>query len=316
MVYLYLLAGLALLLASGEFLVRGSVAVATRLGVSPLFIGLTLVGFGTSSPELMASVIAAIQGSPGIAVGNVVGSNIANILLILGVAASIRAVPTAGGAYRRDSWMMMLASVLLAGAVAFGQIDRIPGLLLLTTLVTYIVVTFRLERDHADAGAAMHEAEAESHAPPPGWSLGTAIGVTVASLAGVMGGAALLVGSAIELAREFGVPDTVIGLTMVAIGTSLPELVVSAIAAIRGQGEVAVGNILGSNIYNVLFILGVTALIHPIAIPSAELIPDVGIVLASAIVLITLIATGRPIGRLIGVGFLVAYAGYIAAVVL
>jgi cation:H+ antiporter len=316
MVYLHLLAGLALLLASGEFLVRGSVAVATRLGVSPLFIGLTLIGFGTSSPELMASVIAALEGSPGIAVGNVVGSNIANILLILGVAASIRAVPTAGGAYRRDSWMMMLASVLLAGAVALGQIDRIPGLLLLVTLVTYIAVTFRIERDHADAGSAMHEAEAQSHAPPPGWSLATAIGVTVASLAGVMGGAALLVNSAIELAREFGVAETVIGLTMVAIGTSLPELVVSAIAAIRGQGEVAVGNILGSNIYNVLFILGVTALIHPIAIPTEELVPDVGVVLGSATILIALIATGRPIGRLIGAGFLVAYVAYITAVVL
>jgi len=315
MVYLQLLAGLGLLLASGEFLVRGSVAVATRLGVSPLFIGLTLVGFGTSTPELMASVIAALEGSPGIAVGNVIGSNIANILLILGVAACVRTVPPDQGAYRRDGWMMLLASLLLAAAVMIGRIDRLAGFLLLATLIAYIVFTYRLERASADAGAAMHEAEAQSHSAPAGWSLGLAITVTMASLAGVMGGAALLVASAIDLARAYGVSETVIGLTMVAVGTSLPELVVSVIAAARGQGDVAVGNILGSNIYNVLFILGVTSLIKPIVVPTQELTADIAVVIASAVTLIVLLAVGRPIGRVAGGAFLAVYAGYIAAVV-
>jgi cation:H+ antiporter len=315
MLYLSLIAGLALLLASGELLVRGSVAVATRLGVSALFIGITLVGFGTSAPELMASVIAALQGAPGIAVGNVVGSNIANVLLILGVAASVRRLPNAGGAYRRDAIVMVLAACLLAALALMGEIGRIPGAALLTALVAYVAITYRIERDRADASASMHEAEAESHAAPAGWSLGFASMVTVAGLAGVMGGAALLVHGSIELARHFGVSETVIGLTMVAIGTSLPELVVSTVAAMRGQGDVAVGNVLGSCIYNVLCIIGITALVQPIDVPSEILHYDVWVMIASALVLIGFVATSRPIGRVVGAGFLAAYGLYIASII-
>jgi cation:H+ antiporter len=314
MVYVSLVTGLLLLLASGEFLIRGAVAIASRLGVSPLFIGLTLVGFGTSSPELMASVIAALKDAPGIAVGNVVGSNIANILLILGCAAVVRPAPGDGQSYRRDAWSMLAATLLLVAAALIGAIDRLTGALLLVALCGYVLFTYRTERVRADAGAAMHAAEAEIHTAPR-WSFKRAAVVTLASLAGVIGGAALLVRGAIGLARLHAIPETVIGLTMVAIGTSLPELVVAVLAARRGASDVAVGNVLGSNIYNVLFILGATALIHPIAVPADLLHYDVWIMLATALALILFVHFGRPITRGVGIAFLVAYAAYVATLI-
>ena len=252
---LFLLVGFALLVAGGEALVRGSVALATRLGMSPLLIGLTLVGFGTSMPELVTSVNAALAGLPGIAVGNVVGSNIANILLILGTAAVISPVIVGRSALRRDGTAMMAATVLAAAVMLSGELGRVVGAVLVVALAVYLVVAYRTGGEEEEPG------DAPTHSVPIALLLAVGgIGVTVL-------GARLAVDAAVEIATALGVSNTVVGLTVVAVGTSLPELVTSAVAAARRQGDVALGNVLGSNIYNLLGILGVTALVEPIAVP-------------------------------------------------
>jgi len=261
-----LVIGLALLLGGGEALVRGSVAVAMRLGVSPLLIGLTLVGFGTSTPELVASLKAALMGSPGIAVGNIVGSNIANILLILGISALILPMATSPQAFRRDGVVLFVPAALLVAVVLVGYLGRPAGALFVAALAAYTLYTFFTERRTHGANARVHEAEAAEVAPR-NLALVPAIAFTVGGIAGVVIGAGFLVEAAIVIASTAGLSETVIGLTLVAVGTSLPELVTSVMAAIRRHGDVAFGNIVGSNIFNILGIGGVTALVAPIGVP-------------------------------------------------
>jgi len=308
--YLLLALGLALLIGSGEFLVRGSVGFARAVGLSPLFIGLTLVGFGTSAPELVASLIAAFRDAPGIAVGNVVGSNIANVVLILGVAALIAPLPVVRQDFHRDAVALALATAVAVAIVLTGSIARPAGAVLVLMLVGYIVVTYRLERAQPDSEAHRHEDEAALVAPPADGAI-RPLAVAVAALVGVVIGAKLLVDASIVLAAQFGVPEAVIGLTVVAVGTSLPELAVSAIAAYRGQGAVAVGNVVGSNIYNVLGILGATALVHPLQVPAEIANFDIWAMLAAAVLLLFFMVRGQRIGRLTGAMFLGTYAAYI-----
>ena len=310
MTYLQLALGLALLIGSGEFLVRGSVGFARAVGLSPLFIGLTLVGFGTSAPELVASLIAAFRDAPGIAVGNVVGSNIANVVLILGVAALIAPLPVARQDFHRDAVALALATAVAVAIVLTGSVARPAGAVLVLMLVGYIVVTYRLERAQPDSEAHRHEDEAALVAPPADGKI-RYLAVAVAALAGVVIGAKLLVDASIVLAANFGVPEAVIGLTVVAIGTSLPELAVSAIAAFRGQGAVAVGNVVGSNIYNVLGILGATALVHPLQVPAEIADFDIWAMLAAAALLLFFMVRGQRIGRLVATGFLASYLAYV-----
>jgi len=308
--YLLLAVGLALLIGSGEFLVRGSVGFARSVGLSPLFIGLTLVGFGTSAPELVASLIAAFREAPGIAVGNVVGSNIANVVLILGVAALVAPLPVFRQDFHRDALALGLATLVAVGIVLTGNVTRLAGVVLVAMLVTYIFVTYRLERDQPDSEAHRHEDEAALVAPPTNGAM-RHLAVAIAALVGVVIGAKLLVDAAIVLAAQFGVPEAVIGLTVVAIGTSLPELAVSCIAAYRGQGAVAVGNVVGSNIYNVLGILGATAIVHPLRVPPEIADFDIWAMLAAAVLLLFFMVRGQRIGRLTGAAFLVAYVAYV-----
>jgi cation:H+ antiporter len=308
--YLLLAVGLALLIGSGEFLVRGSVGFARSVGLSPLFIGLTLVGFGTSAPELVASLIAAFREAPGIAVGNVVGSNIANVVLILGVAALVAPLPVFRQDFHRDALALGLATLVAVGIVLTGNVTRLAGFALVAMLVTYIFVTYRLERDQPDSEAHRHEDEAALVAPPTNGAM-RHLAVAIAALVGVVIGAKLLVDAAIVLAAQFGVPEAVIGLTVVAIGTSLPELAVSCIAAYRGQGAVAVGNVVGSNIYNVLGILGATAIVHPLRVPPEIADFDIWAMLAAAVLLLFFMVRGQRIGRLTGATFLVAYVAYV-----
>lgn len=310
MTYLLLAVGLALLIGSGEFLVRGSVGFARSVGLSPLFIGLTLVGFGTSAPELVASLIAAFREAPGIAVGNVVGSNIANVVLILGVAALVAPLPVFRQDFHRDALALGLATLVAVGIVLTGNVTRLAGFALVAMLVTYIFVTYRLERDQPDSEAHRHEDEAALVAPPTNGAM-RHLAVAIAALVGVVIGAKLLVDAAIVLAAQFGVPEAVIGLTVVAIGTSLPELAVSCIAAYRGQGAVAVGNVVGSNIYNVLGILGATAIVHPLRVPPEIADFDIWAMLAAAVLLLFFMVRGQRIGRLTGAAFLVAYVAYV-----
>lgn len=301
--------GLVLLAIGGDILVRGAVGTASRLGVSPLLIGLVLVGFGTSMPELTTSVQAALSGSPGIAVGNVVGSNIANILLILGAAALLSPIVVAKGVLTRDGSFLALSQIALAAALLLTPVGRTTGGLLFAGLIVYIALSYWLDQRAKSGAADLHAAEAESVAAPTS-RLGVSLLLLAGGLAGVVIGAKLLVDGAISIAEGFGISDTVIGLTVVAVGTSLPELAASVAAAVKRQGDIALGNVIGSNIFNALGILGATAMIRPIDVPASILQSDVWIMLGAAALLALVAATGRKITRLEGVVLLVLYAGY------
>lgn len=311
MPYLEIAIGLVLLLAGGEFLVRGSVAVAKRMGVSTLMIGLTLVGFGTSAPELVTSIQAALAGSPGIAVGNVVGSNIANILLILGVAALLLPVPVERKSFQRDGGMLIAVSLAAVGVVMFGHLGQLVGGIFVAALIAYIVWTYFTERESGDDRAEEADHKIDAHAPAP-TSLWIGILLAVGGLAAVVYGADLLVNGAIVLALALGVSDAVIGLTLVAVGTSLPELATTVTAALRRQEDVAFGNVVGSNIYNVLAILGITALILPLRVPDEIILFDIWVLLGSALLLVLFVAVSGRVARWHGALFLSLYGLYLA----
>lgn len=313
MTYLEIAGGLILLIVGAELLVRGSVGVARQLGVSPMLIGLTLVGFGTSSPELVASIAGALRGSPGIAVGNVVGSNICNVFLILGLSAVFLPLSISRKAFIRDGSMLLVVTLVLVGLAFYGSLSRIVGVVLVAALAAYLFFSYRQEKQSGDA-VHVHEAEAAS-VPSLDGSRALGIAASLAGLAVLVGGAYLLVEGAIELARGFGVSETIIGLTIVAIGTSLPELATSVIAAVRRQSDVAFGNVVGSCVYNVLGILGVTAIVHPIAIPPEIAGFDVWVMLASAVLLSVFAITGWRIARWEGAVLLALYALYIGHLV-
>jgi cation:H+ antiporter len=302
---LFILAGFAGLLVGGNALVAGAVDLARRLGISPLVIGLTLVGFGTSMPELVTSVQAAFAGSPGIALGNVIGSNIANILLILGVAALLRPVGTDRAALRRDGGMLALATLCGLAVVLTGSLSRTAGVLLLIGLIVYLVVTLVLERRRGVT-------QAPEPAKLPLWQSLLALfgGIAITIFA-----ARLLVTGAVELARAFEVSEALIGLTIVAVGTSLPELVTSAIAARKGESDVALGNIIGSNIFNILGILGVTALLSPFAVPAQFSGSDVWVMTAATAALLVFAHTASRVSRTEGGILLGAYVAYTASLI-
>ncbi|MCD1622897.1 calcium/sodium antiporter [Citromicrobium bathyomarinum] len=319
MTILILIAGLVLLVVGGELLVRGAVAIAGKLGVSPLMIGLTIVGMGTSMPELAASVQAALAGSPGIALGNIVGSNIANSMLILGVAALLAPIAVARGTLWRDGGVGVLAVVALLALGLTTGLGRVAGLTLIVLMVGYLVLAYRQEKRAAAHSAAFDKAAALENIDPaldtqtqrqPGWAVSTAF--LLAGLACIVGGGTLLVNSAVTIAREFGMSETLVGLTIVAVGTSLPELVTSAVAALRKQSEVALGNVLGSNIYNVLFIGGVTGTIAPTTVPQSILGFDLPLLIAVSLGVMVLAWTGARISRIEGLALVAGYALYIA----
>lgn len=297
------LAGLAALVVFGDMLVRGAVGVAQRAGLSPFVIGLTLVGFGTSVPELLTSLIAAHQGLPGIALGNVVGSNIANILLILGVTAAMGAI-SGRMLLERDGIVMVAVTFLCAGLILTGDIGRWSGVAFIVTLGVYLYLTLRYGQAAPD------------ELPEDGYlSVWRGVTVFLVGLVGVMLGAKFLVQGASEIARAFDISETVIGLTIVAVGTSLPELVASVVAARRGQGALAVGNIIGSNIFNILGILGVTAVIYPIAVPTDMMGVTVMAFLVAAVSPMLLAIVFGKISRWAGFAFVGAYTAYIIALV-
>ena len=281
---------------------------AERLKIPPIVIGLTLVGFGTSTLELVTSLQAMLTDAPGIAVG----SNIANILLILGGAALLSPISIAPTAFRRDGTVLVFASLACLAVVLTGTVPRGVGLAFVIALAGYILLTYFGERGNGSASAALHEAEVAAAPAPP-----QSVWLMVLSFAGGLAltilGARWLVESAIDLARLAGVSETVIGLTIVAVGTSLPELVTSVIAARRGQGDVALGNIVGSNIFNILGILGVTAAVAPIPVPSEIANFDIWVMFAATAALIAVAMTGWRIRRGEGLVLLSAYVVYLAA---
>lgn len=310
------LTGLAGLIVGGEMLVRGSVSAAKSFGISPLVIGLTLVGFGTSTPELVTSLQAALSGSSGIAIGNVVGSNIGNILLVLGIAAAIAPLTVEPQAFRRDGTVMLAATGLCLAAVLTGDIGRVAGVALVASLAAYLGATLWSElRMRPTPAAAVYEAEAEA-VPGPDYPVGLSVGIALVGLAITILGARFLVAGAVSIAQAAGISETLIGLTIVAIGTSTPELVTSVIAVRKGQGEVALGNIIGSNIFNILGILGVTALVQPMVVPVEILRLDIWVMCAVTLILIAFARTGWRISRREGVVFLLGYAVYLLVLIL
>lgn len=323
---LFLLTGFALLIAGGELLVRGSVAVAERLGVSPLIIGIVLVGFGTSMPELAISVQASYAGSPGIAIGNFVGSNITNILLIVGFSALLTPLTVHSRALKRDGAVVVAACLAFLIIAFLSPLNRPIGAVFLVALAAYLYYAIRQERLEPEAGhsAAYEMSEAYDELMRQGdmwaarrlkWSarLGRLLPylMAVAGLATIVFGGRLLVASAVGLAHQIGVSEAVIGLTVVAVGTSLPELMTSLVAAYRGHSDVAVGNVLGSCVYNVLGIGGVVGLLAPTNVPEQIITYDNFVMVASSIALVIAASNGGRISRLEGGLMLAAYVAYV-----
>jgi cation:H+ antiporter len=301
--YIYVLGGLIGLFFGGEALVRGSVGIARRMAIPPLLIGLTVVGFGTSTPELLVSVDAAWRGVPDIALGNIVGSNIANILLIIGLSALVWPIRVMGATLRRDTAVMMAAALVLVPVFAMGDVGRPAGLLLVAGLAGYLV--WACCQPGARAADLLDVDKPASALVSGLWVIG--------GLVALMAGARFLVDGAVSIARDHGISEAFIGLTIVAVGTSLPELATSLIAAFRRQSEIAIGNIVGSNIFNVLGILGVTALIAPIPVASRFLTFDLPVMVAVTLVLAVLLLSRPVIGRGVGLALLVGYAIYVWA---
>lgn len=316
-ILLSIVGGLIVLTFGAELLVRGAVRLAERFGVSPLLIGLTIVGFGTSTPELVTSVQGALAGSPGIAVGNIVGSNLFNMLVILAIAAIISPMPVPKGAIGRDGTLVIVTAAIFVAVGYLWTLDRLVGAAFLAMLAGYLTFAAIQERRGDGHTLAFEKAEALAGADPgvrpdhrgTGW-----LGPLALALAGlvllVVGGRFFVTGS-IELARLLGISEAVIGLTVVAAGTSMPELATSAIAALRRQGDVAIGNILGSNIYNLLGIGGVTAVISPTDIPPEIVSFDSLVMLAASVVLLAMLYTGRRLSRGEGAALLGSYLVYL-----
>ncbi|MCE5974694.1 calcium/sodium antiporter [Sinirhodobacter sp. WL0062] len=299
-------AGLGLLVVAGDVLVKGSVALALRLGIPALIVGLTVVAFGTSAPEMMVSVAAVLEGAPAIALGNVIGSNTANILLVLGLPAIISAIRT-DEHDTRESYVIMLGASLLFILLCFtGPLGWPHALVLLGALALILFRQIREALAHR-ANRAEEEIEgADIHMP---WAkIGLFI---VLGLIGLPFGADFLVDGASSIARAFGISEAVIGLTLVAVGTSLPELATSVNAAIRGRADVALGNVIGSNIFNLLCIIGVSGLVGQLPVPAQMLRFDLWVMLGAAVLIAPFIFYRWPFTRMIGIGFTVVYAAYV-----
>lgn len=305
--------GLTLLAGGADALVRGSVAIARLMGLSPLLIGLTLVGFGTSTPELVTSVTAALGGLVGIAVGNVVGSNIANILLILGLGGLIAPVRIDLHGFSRDTTWLAASAFVLLGLVFWGSIGRLSGALMLAAVVVYVMHVWRTESDKARPPLA---SLATSDSPSLLAHPLRAAAMAFAGIAATVVGANLLVQGSTDLARQFAISETVIGLTIVAVGTSLPEMTTTLIAAWRRQASIAYGNIIGSNIFNILFILGAAALAAPYEVPAEIGRLDIWVMLAATGLLIVFGWTGRRLNRAEGVILLATYFTYVGYLII
>jgi cation:H+ antiporter len=308
--FLLLLLGVALLTVGGESLIRGSLAAARRFGISPLLSGLVIVGFGTSAPELVVSVDAAVNGRPDIAIGNVVGSNIGNVFLILGICALITPLAVRPLALRRDAITVVAASILFLVLVGGSSLHRADASILLLALLAYLAWAYLTERSSATPPAELHKAEAEELSLVPK-SLLWIVGSVVLGLLLLISGSQVLLTGAVGIAEHLGVSEAVIGLTLVAVGTSLPELSISVIAAIRRHADVAVGNILGSNIFNLLGILGVSALLQPLPVPERILQFDQWVMLGASVLLALFLYTGRRLSRLEGGVLLFSYGIYL-----
>jgi cation:H+ antiporter len=306
---LILTVGVVVLAIGADLFVKGSSSVAERFGISQFVIGLVIVGFGTSTPELAVNIGAAMSGNTDIAIGNVVGSNIANVGIILGLAALIAPLAVQLRMIRVELPIMIGVSLLLWGLASKGSLVRAEGLLMLVAFAAFMVFLLKTSKNEPHAV----QAEFAEENPKRNHGIAWTVGLIVLGLAGLMGGAQLCVGAAVKLAQMWGMPELLIGLTIVAVGTSLPELASSVMAAYRGNADIAIGNVLGSNIYNILFILGVTSIITPLPTTAPTLMwLDLPVMVAFAVVLVPMMLMGFKITRWNGAVLLLGYAAYVA----
>jgi cation:H+ antiporter len=303
---LQILFGFALLYGAGDLLVRGSSRLALGFGISPLVVGLTVVAFGTSAPELAVSVNAALLGRDDIAIGNVIGSNICNIGLIIGLSGLLRAMRVENQLIRVDVPIMVGCSLLLLALLLDGGVTRAEGALLAAGIVAYVAFTLVMARRQGAASVNVAGGLA-AHGRHRRW---LSVALVIAGIAGLTLGARVFVDGAVTIALALGISTAVIGLTVVAIGTSLPELATSVIAALRREGDIAIGNIVGSNIFNILSILGITALIRPLSIGGVTL-TDVGVMLGFALAMWGFMAWRSQVTRLEAGVLFTAYLGYL-----
>ncbi len=310
MIALYIVAGFALLLLGGEFLVNGSVALARRLSVSPFLIGLTVVAYGTSAPELVISMDAAVRDAPELAVGNIVGSNIANILVVLGSAALFSAVKCDRRLLAREIPVLALATILFVAFSMNLTIVLWHGVVLLSVLVGFTAYSYAYERRHHTVSKELWEKE-EAEVTLVPRALWLTIVFMAGGLAAIIIGAELLIEGSVDMARRLGVSESVIGLTLLALGSSLPELATTIVAAYRKHADIALGNVLGSCIFNILGVVGLVALVLPLPIAAEIRRFDIW-VMAGVLTLPMLLAlTGVRLGRLGGMLCMAAYGGYI-----
>lgn len=316
--WLLIVLGLALLVAGGEALVRGASGVALLARVTPAVVGLTIVAAGTSMPEMVVSVQSAIEESPGLAIGNVVGSNLFNLGLILGLTALLVPLRILGNSVKLEWPVMMLASFQLLLLVRDGQLDRLEGAFFVTGVIAFVSYAVWIARRNTGPEETMELDESLTTASF-GRTGGAAIALNVVAIlvgAGLLaGGSTALVHGAVNIASALGVSETLIGLTIVSVGTSAPELATSLVAARRGRDDVAVANVIGSNIFNILGIAGVTAVIHPLPVPAEIVTRDVWWMLAITAALLPMMAPRLRLSRVSGAILLAAYLAYAGVLV-
>jgi len=300
--YVFFVAGLGALAFGAELLVRGSSRLALALGVRPVVAGLTVVAFGTSMPEFFASFASALAGSEGIAIGNVVGSNVANVGIVAGLSALVRPLASDRATLRREVPFMILVSFVFLWFISDGLVSRLEGGVLFAGIVVFTVLS---------VVSAMRGAAVKADAPAPGGTRGGNAAMSAVGLAGLIAGAHFMVKGAVQIAAHFNVPEVIIGLSVVAVGTSLPELAASMAAAAHGESGICLGNVIGSNIFNILFVTGVVALAAPLHVERAMITQQTPAMIGFAAALALFMATGRRITRREGLLFVLSYAGFI-----
>ncbi|WNK00948.1 calcium/sodium antiporter [Thalassospiraceae bacterium LMO-JJ14] len=312
MMYLQVIGGFVILVIAAEAMVRGAVILAEKMGISAMVIGMTVVAFGTSAPELMVSLQASLNGSTGLALGNIVGSNIANVWLILGASCLVTPILVRPDAMKRDVILLMGGSLLFTGFCLEGELSILAGLVLLVVFAAFL--GFSYFREKADPVVMKeHEEELEELEKGLPKSVPLAIAATVIGIAGLAFGADMLVAGGSEIARSFGVSEEVIGLTLFAFGTSLPELAASVVAAYRGHPDVAIGNVVGSNIFNMMLVGGIVSLVTPIPVPGQVLSFDIWVMLIATLMLLPVLLGWMKLDRKYAFLFFVIYIGYVGA---
>ena len=316
--FLLLLVGIVILIIAGDWMVRGAAALARHWGVPSLIVGLTIVAFGTSAPELVVGVQSVLKGAGDLAAGNVIGSNIANVLLALGVPALIMAIPTNMAGVARNTLISIVATVLflvLAFTASAHTMGTLQGAILFGGIVAYLFYMFRLARSGADDPILDEMTEIDEGKDGLPTNVLLSFAFVVVGIIGLVLGGKLIVDNAVFIAEAMNISNAIIGLTIVAIGTSLPEIATVVVASYRGHSEVAIGNVLGSNVFNIFAVMGASALAGPVKIDEKLLTFDVWVMFASSAALLLFVLRRQPIGKMIGIVFLIGYILYMLALV-